>query len=73
MFEKMRERREKKNREAKDRLEEKLRLDREKLMSIYEKELLVEAILELRKINEPCKDISSQSDEISMRIPLYNG
>lgn len=72
MFEKIKEKHEQKKREEQARLEEMLRIEREKLMLLSEKELLVEIILELRRINEECKDLTSQCDVIERQIMMLN-
>ena len=70
MFENIKEKREQKKREEQARLEEMLRIEREKLMSLSEKELLVETILELRRINEECHNITTQCDDIEREIMI---
>ncbi len=65
MFKKIIEKYEQKKQEEQAHLEEMLRIERERLLSLSEKELLVETILELRKITESYKDISAQCDSIA--------
>ncbi len=72
MFEKFKEKREQQRREEQARLEEERRIEMERLLSLSEKELLIEVILELRKIKGTCRDISSQCDDISTKIMMYN-
>ena len=45
---------------AKERREEKMRLEKERLMALSEKELLVEILMSLKKIDAQCDDIKSK-------------
>lgn len=71
MFEKFKEKREQRIREEQERIEREIRKEREQLMSLSEKELLVEAVIELRRIRNGCNEISSQCDDIASRIAIY--
>lgn len=72
MFEKLREKREQRMREEQERIEREIREERERLMSLSEKELLVAAIIELKKIRNGCNAISSQCDDIANKIVIYS-
>lgn len=70
MFEKLREKREQRMREEQERIEREMREERERLMSLSEKELLVEVIIELRRISDGCNTITSKCDDIASNIAL---
>ena len=72
MFDRLREKREQKIREEQERLEQELRTEKERLMALSEKELLVEAILELKKIKYANKVISAQCDDIARKIVVFS-
>ncbi len=72
MFEKFKEKREQQRLEEQARIEEARRVEKEKLMSLSEKELLIEIIFELKKLNRTCSTVSSKCDDISTKIMLYN-
>ncbi len=72
MFEKIKEKRERQMREAQEKLEQEIKSERERLMALSEKELMVETIIELKKITYGCKVISSQCDDIARKIVVWS-
>ena len=72
MFAKIKEKREQQMKEAQERLNQEIRAERERLMTLSEKELMVETIIELKKINHNCRIISSQCDDIAREIVVWS-
>ena len=71
MFEKMKEKREQKIREEQARIAEEMRVEKERLTSLSEKELMVEIAFELKKINHNGKGIIMECEELKQTIRLY--
>lgn len=60
MFEKLKKKREQRIKEAQEKLEQELAVERERLMTLSEKELMIETIMELKKISHQCDDIAEK-------------
>ena len=72
MFESIKAKREQKIREEQEKLNQQIQEERNRLESLSEKELLIEAIIELKKIKYNSRIISSQCDEIARRIVVWS-
>ena len=72
MFESIKAKREQKIREEQEKLNQQIQEERNRLESFSEKELLIEAIIELKKIKYNSRIISSQCDEIARRIVVWS-
>lgn len=72
MFDRMKEKREQRIREEKERLERQIQAERERLASLSEKELLIEMIFELKRINQNCSIVSSKCDDIARKIVVFS-
>lgn len=69
MFKRIKEIREQQQKEEQARSENEIQIERQRLMSLSEKELLIETIVELKLINRTCKNNSSQCERIYRSIP----
>lgn len=72
MFENMKADREQKIQEEQEKLNRHIQEERNRLASLSEKELLIEAIIELKKLNYNSRIISSKCDEIARRIVVWS-
>ena len=72
MFEKMKAAREQKIQEEQEKLNRQIQEERNRLASLSEKELLIETVIELKKLNYNSRIISSQCDEIARRIVVWS-
>ena len=72
MFENIKAKREQKIQEEQEKLNQQIQAERNRLASLSEKELLIEAIIELKKIKYNSRIISSQCDEIARRIVVWS-
>ena len=72
MFEKMKAARDQKIQEEQEKLNRQIQEERKRLESLSEKELLIEAVIELNKLKYNSRIISSQCDEIARRIVIWS-